>query len=530
MTMNSSLHNIALMSHKFILKIILISAVITILANLSFGQMIYLPANDILMNDLEYLQARGYLADLKTTEKPWLLSTVIESLQSDSSNYDELSKQIAKRALHRLAPPQQDTERQLSADFNFGIQLRSLSREFNKGYFYEQNRFLAITPRHEFGSIYQGGFWFSKNNSYGIDSKLIFDSDGILFPQYYGTAHAAKITGQFDHAYMTFRAGRFDLFFGRQRIQWGPSPRGGLLIDKNIPPMDMIKLDFNLKPFTLSMFSSKLEDYWNPSNWQYENRYLSGHRLRINPGKGWEIAASEVYLYGGLNRMPEIYYNIPVVLYYWEAQNRGLDDNAFWSLDISWIKKNLGRFYGQFVIDDFQRKNRGPQKFAYQFGANLAPKQFPGWSALLEYNIVDTYVFGHRDPINVYMNWGKTIGRLDSDQNEYFAAIYKNLYIPLRLGVEFVGRKKGMYDAVDHQPSDAFPWMPFPMGVAEYANDISLVSEFHGECKFDASANIGYQFIKNYMHQDGRKYNQLVANIKIGYRFDTGLPFWTKYR
>ncbi len=236
----------------------------------------------------------------------------------------------------------------------------------------------------------------------------------------------------------------------------------------------MLSYGFSLRPFTFTGFTSRLDDYANPQYGVTFRRFLAGHRLRVNPGKGWEFAFSEIYVYGGPDRMFELYYTFPLVLYYWEAQNRNQDDNAFWGFDISWTRERLGRFYAQIVFDDIQRQHKAPQKFAKQFGMNLAPGFLPGWSGLFEINFVDTYVYGQRLNYNSYLNWGWPISRLDSDQREYFAGISKRLGRSVRLGLEFVGRDKGEYNAADYQPSPTPFDLKFPYGTVEWTRDLSL--------------------------------------------------------
>jgi hypothetical protein len=413
---------------------------------------------------------------------------------------------------------------------NGGFGIRALSREKPDGYFYQRHVLVSRGYKNEFGSIYTAGFWFSKNDHWGWDSKLIFDSDGTRYPWYYGTAHRKHIIGQFDHAYLTLKLDRFGFLFGRDRLVWGPSPRGSILLDDNSPPLDMIGYSFTLKPFYLSGFSARLDDYIDPLNGVVNRRFIAGHRLRFTPGKGWEIALSEIYIYGGPDRLPEMFYSIPLVLYYWEAQNRKLDDNAFWGVDVAWTKKGLGRFYTQFNFDDIQRQHRAPQKIAMQFGTHLAPSAFPNWAALVEFNIVDTYVYGQRKRLNAFLNYGWPLSRLDSDQREYFVGIYRKLGSALKLGAEFVGRDKGDYNASDLQPDMAPFGEKFPRGVVEWTRQMALTADCQAFGGLNAHLAAGYQKARNFQHQSGVSFNQLYGTLNLSYDFSLGLPFWKKYQ
>jgi hypothetical protein len=505
-----------------------------IIASLVFiqasAQLIYLSSNDPIVKQLEDLQARGYLNGLSQTEKPWLVSDIAVEIAKDELSFDPASKRIAETILKRLTPSQRLEPEHLSANLDGGLGMRALSREKPHGYFYQRDIFVDRGYKSEFGSVYKAGFQLSKESRWGWDSELIFDSDGIRYPWYYGTAHRDHIIGQFDHAYLTVKLDRFGFLLGRERLVWGPSPRGSILLDDNSPPLDMIGYNFALKPFHLTGFSARLDDYIDPISGVANRRFISGHRLRLNPGKGWEIALSEIYIYGGPNRLPELYYNIPLVLYYWEAQNRNLDDNAFWGLDLSWTKHGLGKLYTQFNFDDIQRQHRGPQKIAMQFGAHLAPTILPSWSGLVELNIVDTYVYGQRQRYNAYLNYGWPLARLDSDQREYFAGIYKRFGYEFKIGAEFVGRDKGEYNAADFQPGMAPFDVKFPSGLVEWTRQLALTADWNGINGLSAHLATGYQTIRNFQHRSGISPKQFYVSLELSYDFNLGLPFWKNYQ
>ncbi len=492
-------------------------------------QTVYIPIYDPVNRDITELQARGYLQNLKSTEKPWLRSDVMESIMADEMTLDPQSRELAARIMKLLEPPQRKPSERLSAAFNGGIGLRGLSRERRQGYFLRRDRFVSRNFKNELGSIYRAGWWISGDDRWGIDTRLLFDSDGTGYPWYYGTAHNHRIIGQFDHAYFALDLGRFDLLLGRQRLNWGPSLRGSLLLDAGSPPYDLIKYGFELKPFRLSGFASRLDNYFDMLTGEWNNRYLSGHRLLLRPGKGWEIAASEIVLYGGLDRLPEFYYNIPVLLNYWEGQNRKVDDNIMWGLDISWIKDKVGHFYLQFVADDIIYKSNSPQKFAIQLGAPLVPAKFESWSALLEVNFVDTYAYGQRKRRNAYLNWGTPIGRLDSDQLELFAGIYKKVNSDLRLGFEYTRREKGEYDAKDIHPSPVPLDTKFPSGIVEKIDDIRLLCEWQIIDESEIKIALGHQNVENYLHENGYSLDQFYSMVEISFGIEAGLPFWTRF-
>jgi hypothetical protein len=199
-------------------------------------------------------------------------------------------------------------------------------------------------------------------------------------------------------------------------------------------------------------------------------------------------------------------------------------------LDISWTKRGLGKLYSQFNFDDIQRQHRGPQKIAMQFGAYLAPAILPNWSGVVELNIVDTYVYGQRWRYNAFLNYGWPLSRLDSDQREYFAGIYRRLGYQLKLGAEFVGRDKGEYDAAELQPGMAPFGVKFPSGLVEWTRQLALTADWNGTNGLTAHIATGYQTIRNFQHRSGISPKQFYGKLELSYDFSLGLPFWKNYQ
>ena len=495
-------------------------------SSVSIAQLIYLSTDDPVVKKIEKLQDRGYLGCLSRSERPWLVADIASEILKDEWNFDPESKLIASDILSYLTPSNRREEELLSAGTELGLDLRGFSRERQEGYFYTRDQLISRDFKNELGSVYHGRVWMSRESHWGFDTELIFDSDGTHYPWYYGTPHNARIVGQFDHAYFAFEFDRFNVLLGRQRLVWGPSPRGSILLNDSSPPLDMLEYNFSLNPFNLTGFTTRLDDYTDPESGVVNRRYMSGHRIRLNPGKGLEFALTEIYIYGGPDRQLELYYNIPILLYYWEQQNRNLDDNAMWGFDFSWVRTAFGKLYAQFAFDDIQRQHRGPQKFGMQFGMELNPKNYSKWSGLIELNIIDTYVYGQRKRLNAYLNGGWPIGRLDSDQREYFVAINREINHEMEIGVEFLGRDKGEYDASDLQPGMAPFHIKFPSGIVENTKSYSISASYEKPSFFNGNINFGYETIRNYQHVEKWSLDQFFIMVNISLRLKTGIPFW----
>jgi hypothetical protein len=157
------------------------------------GQSVYIPSLDPVYDDIGRLIKKGYLADLHITQKPWIAGDVFRSILNDKPLMDSESENLADSILDRLKAPQGKIAKRLFGDFNLGFEIRGMSKERREGYHVSRGRYIDRGFKGELGSVYKAGWWISRDGRWGIDSRLIFDSDGTGYPWYYGTAHNARI-------------------------------------------------------------------------------------------------------------------------------------------------------------------------------------------------------------------------------------------------------------------------------------------------------------------------------------------------
>jgi len=140
------------------------------------------------------------------------------------------------------------------------------------------------------------------------------------------------------------------------------------------------------------------------------NRYLVGHRLDWRPRGNLELAFSEVMLYGGVNRPWEWNYLNPLLPYYWEQLDSGINDNPLWNLEFSWRPRRDLELYGELMLDDFQIDFKSEaQQIGFSSGV--------AWSGLadgrlfinMEYERINTYVYGQDYPHNRYQHFRDSI-------------------------------------------------------------------------------------------------------------------------
>jgi hypothetical protein len=98
------------------------------------------------------------------------------------------------------------------------------------------------------------------------------------------------------------------------------------------------------------------------------------------------------------------------------------------------------------------------------------------------------------------------------------------------VGFEYTRRDKGEYDAVDPQPGPLPKNTKFPSGTVESVNDVRIVGRLAFMDGFESKLTFGYQGIGNYNHIEGWSVDQFYSMAEVSFGFETGLPFWKKYR
>jgi hypothetical protein len=157
-----------------------------------------------------------------------------------------------------------------------------------------------------------------------LKDRVVIDTKAEKERRYRAREWKHHLAGTLDEAYAQVDLRYFHLLLGRDHLRWGPGRNDVLLLSDQIPPFDMIKMEGNVGSFKLVWFATVLDTIHVPSFWrEWEpnyafcaKRYLSGHRLNMKLEFGVEMGISEVVLYGGENRLPEVYYLNPILPFY----------------------------------------------------------------------------------------------------------------------------------------------------------------------------------------------------------------------
>ncbi|MFC1569046.1 capsule assembly Wzi family protein [bacterium] len=207
-------------------------------------------------------------------------------------------------------------------------------------------------------------------------------------------------------AYFIFNLAHLNIEFGRDEAQWGPGKNGNLMLSKHEAYFDMLRLQFQFKRFQFTSIHGKL-------NYTQSPKFLAAHRLELRVFPWLSIAGSELVIYG--NRDIEPMYLNPLMPYHVAEHHLGDLDNNTMAFDATIFPVKNHKLYMEIFLDDFTTSENPftyyGNKWALLCGWRwIDPLGFKGWDLHIEYARVEPYVYTHNDSINVYQEYGRSIG------------------------------------------------------------------------------------------------------------------------
>lgn len=275
----------------------------------------------------------------------------------------------------------------------------------------DNSLFYSKNERKPFYSINAGGHYISRNiilgNRFSMDKRYKYD-------EYYpGDLSESDdwLYGRVNDAYMDISTKRFNFFIGRIHRNWGMPSFPGLMISDNPYTYDHINLSYSSPAFRFSMLYARLEDaeegleYFSiDSTYQYYSnvqKHIMGHRIDLHVTDNFQMALTEMAIYGGENREFELAFANPMTFYYGLQRNEDKDMSGLWSIDLFYKPTPKISLYGQFLIDDIIINNdpsvndrgRYPDRFAVMFSIRGGDHILKGlnWSATYVKVWNDTY-------------------------------------------------------------------------------------------------------------------------------------------
>lgn len=352
----------------------------------------------------------------------------------------------------------------------------------------------------------------------------LLENKGHLDSSFRGKRWKENLTGYLDYGLLTYRRGGLTLQYGRTFHVWGPGDHDRLLLSDNSPAFDQIAAQFRYKTLVFQTWLTRLDDY-NDNAGDPVSRYFAGHRLSFKPRHNIEIGVSETVLYGR-NTGPDWAYLNPFLPYYWEQFNTtGEDDNIYMGADFIWWPFEATRIYGELMLDDFQIDFVSETQ---QIGFDLGISRLGFWDidrlkVDLQYTLVKNYVYGQKEPHNIFTYNGVIIGSSlgpDSDRIRYATAYALSRDITITFGGAY--RRRGEGRATDRQDIILPRHQKFPSGTVERTWDNHLnVAVLYGST-LDLQIRVGHYHIDN-LANTSESLDSPYARINIQYDFQRWL-------
>jgi len=366
-----------------------------------------------------------------------------------------------------------------------------------------------------FAAVGRSGRWVAR-------SRVRLESDARHDTRFRGEKWKDNLTANFDDASFKFRTGNFEMFMGRGWLKFGRSAEDGLLMSGYAPPFDYGRVRYRKGAFDLMYFIATLDNL--VLDGESARRYLAGHRIDVRPFDFLELAATEVVVFGGVNRPLEWYYLNPVVPYYWEQLNEDKDDNPLWSLEWSVIPARGWELYGEWLIDDFQIDFESePHQLGILVGLHAAaPFGFRRSFHTLEYSRVNTTVYGQKKPHNRYYFHRDLDGQVipigsrygpDADRATYQIKYHAANWLDLHIAAE--RRRRGEQNIEDVQASGVPFEVPFPSGIVDRRWDFSAGFDFQYQNLVFVGFTGGWSQRKNEGNYLGNDHELLFAEGSV---------------
>lgn len=353
---------------------------------------------------------------------------------------------------------------------------------------------------------------YQVSNNLFIDIAYRIDS-GLIDDTLYAGKRWNEFAGYAEHALVSYRGKRFSLDIGRNKYIWGIARKGKTLLHSSTAmPLDGLFIHYRIsKAFSfhssIAWLASIESDSLFLEGGQTENRYFSGHALRISPARWLDLVLKESVVYGGLGRRPEPFYVIPLLWFHAEQLNSNIDDNTFLGLEAVIRLRNRYAGYLELLIDDFQieKKNasdREPDEIGLIVGFDIFDFPLKMGFLELEYTRIANRTYNQMKPRNRYVHQNYPLGHPLGPDNESLNLSYTyHVRKGLTLNLSFYILKRGEGRIDDDWET---PWLDdpsysekFPSGFVEKAMRSNICLLFHKDDYLQGKVSYGFADIKN---------------------------------
>jgi len=484
----------------------------TILSNIGFAQINEsIPTDSWIYESVKILQISGYFRDLDQGTQPYTRQKIAQQLVF--MNDEMMDNKSVEIEYQRLIT-------EFSRDITYLENSKSLKEDnirlssMFKDVYNDKKNYLFYRLS---GALYIKSGFTLKYSAY-IDQRLNDDP-------FYNGYKWRGFQGYQEQMYIAYNRDNFSLKYGRDYVKWGYGNSGRLFISDNSRAFNMLALKIQTKWMSFNTFISQLDDMYSA------NRYLTATRAEIKLQNKVYIGIGQLALYGGQKQVFDFTMSNPLAFYSFTQDNDHKPMNMMLYTDFACYFRNKYRFYGEFLIDDFQidREEKGdlePNELAFLFGIEGIDLIYGinGWCEFTQarnrtYNVPDAR------PFEKYLHNNLPIAHpLGTDFQSFNCNFDRWLGNHLKLGLGYALIRKG-----EGTIRGAFtePWMDdevtmstgyeekIPYGIVETTNNLSCSIHYEYNTHIQSEVSIGFEQIENSDHVESRRRSNPFININL---------------
>ena len=372
-------------------------------------------------------------------------------------------------------------------------------------------------------------------------NRTMVDQDYKYDPKYAGDLSESDhwLYGRVNDAYMNLHYGSFELFLGRMHRNWGLPGANGLLLSVHPYTYDHILFTYQNRYLRFSLIFSRLEDMegWTipyedkPDSLVYYSevrKFLVGHRFDIRFSNYFQIALTEMAVYGGPGRDIELAFLNPMTFYYGVQRNDQKLMSGLWALDIFYKPSPKFTLFSQFLIDDIIVNNdpgvndraRYPDRLGILFNWRSGDWLIKELSTSITYVRIWNRTYQSRNNWENYHYRGLGIGYPCASCEEVKLKISYWGGFPFYFEDEVIWGRYG-----DVELTDLFPLHKEPFPVPPVTNN--LINRFKLYYYFNPlmQAFLKINHFKNAQHYLNRLKGQGVYQFELGIRILLSVQF-----
>jgi hypothetical protein len=264
------------------------------------------------------------------------------------------------------------------------------------------------------------GYYLEATNGQLVGDKDFALSD-ISLKEIYKINEPGSMNFDVTEGYLKWDAKFLDIQLGRERILWGVGYGDRLIVSKNPPPMDFVRVEATLGVFRYSFVHCSLlgrknlrvRDSLAGPEPIINAKYMAAHRLDIGIGSDLDIGITEMVVYS--KRFPDLAYLNPLVFYKSVEHSLQDRDNAFIVIDAQSRFIPKVELSASLFIDDIDFSRLGTNwygnELAYQAGFSyVEPIGVQDLDLRFDYTRINPYVYSHHLVDNDYSTNGFVIG------------------------------------------------------------------------------------------------------------------------